>query len=773
MKIGAFDYLLKPFKAEALLPVLSRAVGVRRLRLENVRLHETVAFYELAKTVAYVLDLDTILDKLADGALQQCQADEASLMLPTRDGGELYVAAVRGEGRDDILGQRVPMDRGIAGWVASHQEPLTLQGDVDDQRFAPLAPRKDIGAAISMPMLVGGKLIGVVNVSSKQRRPFSLGQVKGLGILTSTAAGALEHARLYAETRDAEQRYRSLAQRLSAIGDFARTVSSTLDLDVLFEAALQQVVALTGCGWCNINEYDGRDNLFRMVAVWRQGGEGSRDLRGTFSPEQSSSGVVLRTRRPHAVQDIEQRHEVTERGRSRSGNIRSRISVPVIIGDDFWGTANVGFSEAGAATPDRVEFLEAVAAHLAVAIHNAELYSQLQGAHEELKETQHRVVQQERLGAIGQMASGIAHDFNNLLTAIIGFGTLLQAQLDLGEPQRTYLAEMTKAGERAALLTQQLLAFSRQQVLRPEILDLNAVAATVDKLLERVIGEDVKLTTVLEPKLGCVRADLGQMEQVILNLAVNARDAMPTGGRLTIETANVDLDETYTRERLGAQPGPHVLLAVTDTGVGMDAETEAHIFEPFFTTKEVGKGTGLGLATVYGIVKQSGGSIWVYSEPGRGSTFKIYLPRVDEAAPTPGPSDPAGIRNGWETILLVEDEEGVRLLVSEVLRANGYTVLEAPNGAEGQRICERYGGPIHLLLTDVVMPEMSGRELAEVIGRLRPELRVIYMSGYTSDTVIRHGVLEQGLRYLEKPFTPEELTRMVRQTVDEAPGATR
>jgi CheY-like chemotaxis protein len=376
------------------------------------------------------------------------------------------------------------------------------------------------------------------------------------------------------------------------------------------------------------------------------------------------------------------------------------------------------------------------------------------------------------MDAIGRLAGGVAHDFNNLLTVILGRAELTRALLRPEDPLRRNIDLIHRTAARAAELTRQLLAFSRKQVLELVVLDLNAVAADMQDMLQRMIGEDITLVTMLDPMLGRVQADRSQIEQVILNLVVNARDAMPHGGRLTLETVNV-APSRDTAHSMGLRPGPSVMLSVSDTGVGIPRALQDRIFEPFFTTKEQGKGTGLGLATVYGIVKQSGGDIEVDSAPGRGTRFRIYLPVVDALEPYPE-REPAGgaPMRGSETVLLVEDEEAVRELARDILESHGYTVLEATNGGEALLACERHAGPIHLLLTDVVMPRLSGRELAERIGPMRPEMRVMYMSGYTDDAIIRHGVLDADTVLLQKPFTADVLARRVRERLDGAAHAT-
>ncbi len=374
--------------------------------------------------------------------------------------------------------------------------------------------------------------------------------------------------------------------------------------------------------------------------------------------------------------------------------------------------------------------------------------------------------QAQKMEAVGQLAGGVAHDFNNMLTAILGYSELLSERFEAGSEEFEGLEEIRKAAERAASLTRQLLAFSRQQVLERRVLDLNHLIEEVEKMLRRLIGEDIELNVTLAPALWRVQADAGQLEQVLLNLAVNARDAMPQGGKLTIETGNVELDDAYARQHLTVRPGRYVMIAVSDTGIGMDSRTLSRVFEPFFTTKERGKGTGLGLATVYGIVKQSGGYIWVYSEPGQGTAFKIYLPPAEEGAEEDLAlqADPSALY-GSETVLLVEDEESVRSLSRTILEAFGYTVLEADGGEQALEIVRSRSQPVDLVLTDVVMPAMSGTELVSRLEEAHPGIRSLYMSGYTDDAVVRHGLLEKGRVFLQKPFTPGALGRKVREAL--------
>jgi two-component system cell cycle sensor histidine kinase/response regulator CckA len=410
---------------------------------------------------------------------------------------------------------------------------------------------------------------------------------------------------------------------------------------------------------------------------------------------------------------------------------------------------------------------DGVIQHIALCAKDVTAELELRATAEALQHSEDQLRQAHKMEAVGRLAGGIAHDFNNLLSVVLSYASLTLQALEPTGQLTENLKEIRTAAERAAQLTRQLLAFSRQQVLAPAVVDLSEVVVRMDKMLQRLIGEDVELRTVPGPHLHRVKVDPAQIEQVIMNLAVNARDAMPAGGSLTIETANVLLDDEYARAHLGVTAGPHVMLAVSDTGVGIDHETQTRIFEPFFTTKEIGKGTGLGLSTVFGIVQQSGGHVWLYSEPGKGSSFKVYFPRTDDdgQAAVTAATEASALR-GCETVLLVEDELQLRILARVVLEKSGYQVIEAQNAEEALLFGQRFSGVIDLLVTDLIMPKMNGRQLAEKIQASRPDTPVLYMSGYTDNTIVRHGVLDNGVHFLQKPITPNTLLQKVRDVLD-------
>jgi signal transduction histidine kinase len=398
---------------------------------------------------------------------------------------------------------------------------------------------------------------------------------------------------------------------------------------------------------------------------------------------------------------------------------------------------------------------------------NSRNISERKQAEEALRESEVQLRQSQKMEAVGQLAGGVAHDFNNLLQVIIGYSDMLLRVTSpaLNEDVHSKVEEIGKAGHRAAGLTRQLLAFSRKQVLQPKLLDLNTVVDDMDTMMKRLIGAHIEMRTILDPGLGIVKADPGQVEQVLLNLAVNARDAMPSGGKLTIETRNAVLDSQFTQAHRAVEPGRYVMLAVSDSGTGMSEDVKSRIFEPFFTTKEKDKGTGLGLSTVYGIVKQSGGSIWVYSEPGQGTTFKIYLPCVNQIADIVEANPSSVDYRGAETVLLVEDEDLVRQLANEMLVMNGYRVLQASQGVEALEVSRQHKGVIDLMVTDVVMPVMGGAELASRLALTRPDMRVLFMSGYTDEAIIHRGVLQEQTAFLQKPFTAEAFGRKLREVI--------
>jgi two-component system cell cycle sensor histidine kinase/response regulator CckA len=795
IKVGVYDYLVKPFKVGSLLPLLDRAIAVRRLGMENVQLRQTLAIYELGQTVSYSLALNTILDKVADGALQQCAADEASIMLLSAAGNELSIAAVRGKERAPLLGKRAPVDKYVAGWVAGHREPIMLRGAIQDPRFAPLHPRGDIELAVSLPLLVGGKLVGILNLNfTHPRRPLTVGELKALSIFSSIAATALQSARLHEEVRAAERKYRGIFEGspegifqtspdhtrfITANPAMARILGYESPEDLIRSVTNidGQVFTHRGTGdlECQCTRKDGSRIWVALRTACGQRAEASIGCEGT---------LVDITERIRAEEEIrvlsrfpEENPNPVMRLSAEGVLIYANISSQSILKD--WGCSEgekipeayrtFALKTFSAGTPAGIELACGTTEYSAVFAPILEagylnIYA-MDITHQRTLEQQ--LLQSQKMDAIGRLAGGVAHDFNNILTAILGYADFLQGQLGQQNPLCREVGEIRNAGQRAAALTQQLLAFSRRQIFQVKVLDLNTIVTGMRKMLQRLINESISFEFHLDPSLGRVRADASQVEQILLNLVVNASDAMPRGGKLLIETSNVELDESYSRMHISVKPGPHVQLVVSDTGTGMEEETRRHIFEPFYTTKERGKGTGLGLSMVFGIVKQSGGNIWVYSEPGKGTAFKIYFPRVFESLEE-APAEPATneVPRGSETVLVVEDEGMIREIINLTLADHGFSVLLAEDGEEAFRVCEGHKGPIHLLLCDVVLPKMSGRDTAKGVALRRPDVRVLYMSGYTANAIVHHGVLDSGVAFLQKPFSPAALLAKVREVLN-------
>ncbi|HEX8888377.1 MAG TPA: PAS domain S-box protein [Pyrinomonadaceae bacterium] len=575
-----------------------------------------------------------------------------------------------------------------------------------------------------------------------------------------------ERKRSDAALREANQRaiveYERLLDRLATL---AEDFGSARDLQTVYRAVRNFATVSVPCVGLIISLYDPEKEMRKIVYIWYDGQE--LDPSG-IAPARIGVGPAGQAIRTNSViinndflKDITSRPGFVEIGfEEDSRPPRSIMLAPMAVMGRVVGTIEVQSYDPGAYRAEHKTAMRMAGNLAANVIENVRLLEQERQTEEQFRQAQ-------KMEAIGKLAGGIAHDFNNLLTAINGYSDLTLRRLEAEHPVRRNIEEIKKAGQRATNLTRQLLAFSRKQMLQPKILNLNDMITDTSKMLRRLIGEDIEIALRLKPSLGKVKADPSQIDQVLMNLVVNARDAMPHGGSLTIETANVEMDKAISDKYTSVLAGAHVMIRITDTGSGMSEDVQQHIFEPFFTTKGVGKGTGLGLSTVYGIVKQSDGYISVESEVGQGTTFKIYLPRVEEAqtadvkkvveAPAP---------RGTETILLVEDEEMVRNMTRTILESNGYKVLTATDGKDALSFCESYGGKIDLMLTDVIMPHMSGKVLAEQLAPQRPEMRVLYMSGYTDDAIVHHGALEEGIAFLPKPFAPDALAFKVREILD-------
>jgi PAS domain S-box-containing protein len=685
LKTGALDYILKPFKLSAVLPVLNRALAVRQLRMENIQLRGAVSIYELSMAIAFALDQDTVLEKVMDAALQQCSTADVSILLPSEDGKELQVALARGPKEEHTPTKNLPMTDDLLKWIDQSQAHISNPAEH-------VGIPSDLTRGISIPMLTGGRFVGILNFDpGYPQKHLTTGQMKALNIVAGTAASALEGTSLLERLRAAEQRYRRLAEN-------APDIVFRYELSPQHRFAYVSPVVASVIGYTPEEYYADPDLGFKIVHP-----DDRRSLESALSGDGRHAGTV------------------TMRWTHKSGSLIWIEQRSALVRD----------------ADGQVVAIEGIARDIS---ERRQLEDQLRHA--------------QKMDAIGRLTAGVAHDFNNLLTVINGYSDLSLREMSQDNPVRRKIDEVKKAGDQAAALTRQLLAFGRKQVSQSKAVDVNAAVKSNTNILRRVIGEDIELITILDPALRPIKADEGQIEQVLLNLAVNSRDAMSRGGKLTVQTSN--------------EAGGEILLAMSDTGCGMDAATQLRVFEPFFTTKESGRGTGLGLSIVSSIIKQNGGRIELASNPGDGTTFKIYLPSA-EASPATSAARPADEdRTGSETVLVVEDDSAVRDFICTVLQHSGYRVVAARHGDHALEIWQQHQDRFGLVITDVVMPHMDGPALIEKLRCLSPGVRVLYTSGYADDAVARHGDLDPEIPFIRKPFTSDTLLQTVRAALDAA-----
>jgi len=705
MEAGALDYLVKPFQLDGVLPVLERARGVRQLRLKNIHLQQAVEIYELSMVIRLTLDREAVLQKVVDAAMGHNQVSGVSVLLPIEQQKTLRVAAARGENAARDEKKQIPFSPKISRWAQRSLKRVSRLNELADMQAAwPLSLPKMPGGA-SIPMLSGGRLVGILNFTSKNPgRPVSPEQIKAMNVLAGAAAAALEAASLLEQLRATEMRYRSLSE-------------GAADIIIRYELHPKPHVAYVNPAFASVFGYS-RDEIYA---------DSELIFKIVHPDDHPLKNAMLRG-------DFQSGSTVTLRYLNRNGDV-------------VWMEQR----NTHLLNPDGVLIaIEGIARDIT-----------------ERRKLEEQLFQSQKMEAIGLLAGGIAHDFNNMLTVIIGYSDLILFD-DSPTPQiAAKVGRLKKAAEHAEELTRQLLAFGRRQLVQPRVLNINKIVESNREMLRRSVGEDIELVTTLDLGLESVRTDASQIQQILINLVVNAKHAMPLGGRITIETKNVAPDETREAAATADSSGPFVMLAVGDTGCGMDATTKARIFEPFFTTKELGKGSGLGLSIVYGIVKQSGGHIRVTSRPGEGARFEILLPRSEEmeaspvrlATPSVGPTP-------IETIMVVEDQPDLRQLIGIILEKAGHEVLLACDGPEALRICEEHKGKIGLILTDMIMPGMSGPALVESLLKSNAGVRVLYMSGYAGDMVASDRELDPKVPFIQKPFSSEKLTGRIREILD-------
>ena len=737
--------LLRLFGSQAAIAIQLRS---RQARIE--------ALLDVGSQLSRIQPVESLLARIAEVCGRLFHSNSVTIRLV--EGDELVLKAVWGHSEEVLPLVRLKVGQSLTGIVAATGQPLVVRDPISDSRLSPDHHegyrRLGVRAFLGVPVKSGEQLTGVLGIRTSREDGFSADDVQLATAFASQAAIAIENARLFSQEQEREAYLTALLEINKKVGTLGPT-------DVLLTAIAREAARLLDVDNAGFRLLEGDE----LVVAGLAGTASETMTRPRLKLGESLSGRVFADGHT-LIADIATTSDLIPEHREadlRLGYIQVLV-VPLRVGERVTGVLNIRARRRF--TRRDQDIAEAFADQAAIALENSRLYQELRGAFDELSQTQSQLAQAQKMEAIGLLAGGIAHDFNNLLMVIMGRSDLRLLTLKPEDPVRQDLELIRHTGRRAAELTRQLLAFSRKQVLQPKTLSLNAVVEGLAAMLQRLIGEDIDLRTSLDARLGPVQADPGQIDQVIMNLAVNARDAMPGGGQLIIETSNVELDAAALRGRVGVRPGPHVMLAVTDTGCGMDGATRARIFEPFFTTKGVGKGTGLGLSTVHGIINQSGGTVWVYSEPGKGTTFKIYLPRTTGPIEGSGPdTDTAPLASGSETILLVEDEQALRELVRDLLRARGYPVLEAGDGVEALEVARRHGR-IDLLLTDVIMPRMGGPELAKRLVDVQPNFKVLYMSGYTDRGVVHHGVLDPDASFLQKPVAMEVVARRVREVLD-------
>ncbi len=713
------------------LAIYGRDITERKRMEEELRENEKAAkrlaqenkvIAEIGRVISSTLKIENVYERFAEEVRKVIPFDRIVIDLVNADGNNATIRYIAGiETPSRRIGDTFLLDGSITGEIVHTRSPLLIQGEEIakiSKRYPDglLSIKAGIQSFMGIPLISKDQVIGVLHFRSLKPNAYTESDLRLAESIGAQIAGAVANAQLFSERMRAEE----------------ALVTSEERYRTLFEGAAEGILV------ANI-----ADKQFKYAnpAICRMLGYTMEEL----------TRVGVADIHPKEALD----HVMAEFNAQTRGEKTLAIEIPCLRKDGSILYVSI------ATTPVVIDGRKC----------NVGFFTDItehKKTEEALKQTEEQLRQSQKMEAIGQLAGGIAHDFNNLLTIIKGYSQLSLLGFKEGDPLRGNLEEIKNAADRAAGLTYQLLAFSRRQILDHKVLDLNIVLRNLEKMLHRVIGEDIELMMHLPEGLGRVKTDPGQIEQIVVNLSVNAKDAMPDGGKLTIETANMVLDEEYARKHVAVAPGRFVMLSVSDTGMGMTPEIKEKVFEPFFTTKKKGEGTGLGLSTVYGIVKQSGGNIWVYSELGKGTTIKIYLPFVEEPLDEIRKKEVVGegLLRGSETIFVVEDEEVVRNLVIRILKELGYRVLEAAQGVDVFPVADEHEGPIHLLLTDVVMPKISGRELAERLASLRPGIKVLYMSGYTDNAIAHHGILDKGMNFIQKPFTVEGLARKVREVLD-------